>query len=83
MIAIRSAVVIPQPVALDVDVEHCLWAAAEGLQPVDVIAALDIAWPGLALPTWPDALLAVRVAAARLRHAPRAAAAATPHRRAA
>lgn len=82
MIAIRSAVVVPQPVEIDIDVEHCLWAAAEGLQPIDVIAALGIAWPGLALPTWTDALLAVRVAAARLRRAPRVAAA-TPHRRAA
>ena len=80
MIAIRSAVVIPQPVEIDIDVEHCLWAAAEGLQPIDVIAALGIAWPGLALPTWPDALLAVRVSAARLRPALRVVAG-TQHRR--
>lgn len=57
--------VLPVP-ELAVDVEHCIWAASVGLQPIDVIAALGMHWPGLALPTWADALVAVRVAAARI-----------------
>lgn len=82
MIALRSNVVVPKPVEIDVDVEHCLWAASSGLQPIDVIAAVGIRWPALALPTWEDALLAIRVAAARLRPALRVVAG-TRHRRAA
>jgi hypothetical protein len=52
---------------IGIDVEHCLWAAAHGIDPLDVIHALGMAWPAERYPEWADALLAVRVAASRLR----------------
>lgn len=69
-----AAPVVALPVApadIAIDVEHCLWAAAAGLQPIDVIEAVGWHWSPLALPTWADALQAVRIASSRLAAAAR------------
>jgi hypothetical protein len=59
------------PPEIGIDVEHCLWAAAHGCDPLDVIHALGMAWPAERYPEWADALLAVRVAASRMAAASR------------
>lgn len=54
-----------------VAIEHVIWAAGEGLRPVDVLAAIGVFWAPAA-PTWDDVQLALRIAWRRLREIERA-----------
>ena len=42
--------------------EHCLWAAAEGFSPRDVIESVNLDWCTWKAPTWSDAQSAIQAA---------------------
>jgi hypothetical protein len=52
--------------ATAIAIEHALVAAERGQSPLDVIECLGMHWPGLSVPDWHDAVLALSIAWRRL-----------------